>query len=243
MTLLPESRAARGHRHALRRARGGEGAEMIGDQMQGQVDAGGDAGAGPDLAVTYDDSIGNHPRAWREFLQQIQVQVVRGHTAAIEQARARRQQCARTHRHQTQALAPGAQGPQPPRDGPVLRIVGSPLAGVGPADQDDPRGRRKRCRQGVQPTDQRPDRALRACLRSDESKVQRRRVARPGKQDFLVRHSKGLGRPCPIEDQTAARQDKQDLNGSWHVRGNASVACYWPRCWLDTRIGGRAGRQ
>src|SRR5258708_5322425 len=89
-----------------RHAQGHGAAEILLDQSQRQVDAGGDAGGGPDLAVAQEDRVGLDGDAGVAPLQGVAGAPMRDSAPSVEQARLRQQEG---------AGADGADAPRLPR--------------------------------------------------------------------------------------------------------------------------------
>ena len=102
-------RAPQVHHHVLGDARRQRLAAFLGDQVQREVDARGDAGAGRDRPVDDEHAVVDHLRLGRQGAQLRQQLVVRGAAAVREQAGARREQRARADRDQAMRRFGGEQ--------------------------------------------------------------------------------------------------------------------------------------
>jgi len=71
---------------------------VVGDQREGQVDAGGHAGGGPDVAVLDEDGVGIHRDLGEVGLQLTAIGPVSGRATTLEQACGREQKGAGTDR-------------------------------------------------------------------------------------------------------------------------------------------------
>jgi len=95
------------HHHPLGEGRGNVGAQVIGDQGQGQVDSCGDAGAGPDLAIPDVQRVRIHLDRRVLTLQLMRGNPVRGNPAPVEQPGGRGDESARANRRHTPASGAG----------------------------------------------------------------------------------------------------------------------------------------
>lgn len=132
--------AAQVHHHFARHGAGHARAAVTRHEVEGQVDAGGDAGAGPDPGRFDEDTVFEHPGIGRQGAQRIQAAVVAGAVAAGEQAGGGQHQGPGADGHDVKAV--GRRAPRQPVDegaavGAVQRVFGADQA----ADHDQGMGR------------------------------------------------------------------------------------------------------
>jgi len=102
------------------------GAQVVGDQGKCQVDAGGDPGARPDLAVMDIERIRIHFQRWVRGLQLLRRSPVSGHPAPIQQPRGGGDEGARAHHRDPAGPAGGGTD-----EGDQVRVgTGRPGAGT-----------------------------------------------------------------------------------------------------------------
>ena len=213
--------APREHHHHLRHCRGDVLAAVPAHQMQRQIDAGGDAGAGQHRAVVDEDPVGQHLRRGREPAQPVEQLVVRRRLPAGQQSGVGRQQRAAAHRQQPQGPGRRARRGQPwchhPAEPvacgqPVRRRADDLVHLARPAQQHQP-GRLRRIDafgQRLQPAEHQPDRRGGLWPRADVAHPEGRRLSSPAQR--LVGEPEGLGGPRQIEQQRVGQDEEDDVD-------------------------------
>lgn len=198
------------HHHRLRHLGGQRFAAQVGDAVQHQVDAGGDARAAVHRRIDHEHAVGDHLAARLHCAQFVQVMVVRGRTAARKRAGMRGQQCTGADRDQFEPAAFEALAAQPVQQ--LLRLGVVDRDGVsGQPDQHHPGRAMPLRRQGREPGECHADRPDRRGPRAGEFDLEALGLAR--RTQPLVRDAQRLGRAGPVEHQAARQQHEHYADG------------------------------
>ena len=198
------------HHHCLRHLGGQRFAAHVGNAVQHQVDARGDACAAVHRRIDHEHAVGDHLAARLHRAQFVEVMVVRGGAPAGERAGMRGQQRAGADRDQLEPAGLEALAAQPVQQLLRLGVVDRDRVS-GQPDQHDPGRamplRRQGCEVGehyAHGSDRRGPRAREFDL---EALGQARRL------QPLVRDAQRLGRAGPVEHQAARQQHEHYADG------------------------------
>ena len=209
-------RAPQVHHHVLRDAGRQRLAALLGDQVQREVDPGGDAGAGRDRPIDHEHAVVDHLRIAAPGPAARQQFVVRGAAASGEQAGPRREQRARADREHAVRRIRGEERLAEPTRLSHSRGGGDrrrDLAELGGrlADQHHPGRRASAARATARG---RPARARQrsAAVAVGPAKRSRKRGGRPARSAMQVGQAKRLRRPRDVEQQRVRRDDEQEVD-------------------------------